>query len=64
MQQFNKISTTSNFIKQLLNTTYLPKIRTVQAGDYIVKGRLYIYKCEIIRCEESGYILPFEEENN
>ena len=60
MQEFNKISTTSNFIKQLLNTTYLPVIRTVQAGDYLVKGRLYIYKCEIIRCEKSGYIVPYD----
>lgn len=59
MQEFNKVSTTSNFIKQLLNTTYLPVVRTVQAGDYIVEGRDYLYKCEIIRCTGSGYISPY-----
>lgn len=59
MQEFNKVSTTSNFIKQLLNTTYLPVVRTVQAGDYIVEGRDYLYKCEIIRCDKSGYIIPY-----
>ena len=59
MQEFNKITTTSNFIKQLLNTTYLPVIRTVQAGDYIIEGRQYIYRCDIITCTSSGYILPY-----
>ena len=61
MQEFNKVSTTSNFIKQLLNTTYLPVVRTVQAGDYIVGGRLYIYRCEIISCTSSGYLLPYSD---
>lgn len=56
MIQFNKVSTTSNFIKQLLNTTYLPVIRTVRPGDYIIKGRLYILKCTLLRCTKSGYI--------
>lgn len=56
MIQFNKVSTTSNFIKQLLNNTYLPVIRTVRPGDYIIKGRLYILKCTLLRCTKSGYI--------
>lgn len=63
MQEFNKITTTSNFIKQLLNTTYLPVIRTVQAGDYIIEGRQYIYHCDIIECKSSGYILPYNNAN-
>ena len=54
MIQFNKVSTTSNFIKQLLNNTYLPVIRTVRPGDYIIKGRLYILKCTLLRCTKSG----------
>lgn len=61
MQEFNKVSTTSNFIKELLNTTYLPVIRTVQAGDYIIEDRTYIYKCEIIRCDKTGYVLPYPD---
>lgn len=61
MQEFNKVSTTSNFIKELLNTTYLPVIRTVQAGDYIIEGRTYIYKCDIIRCDKTGYVLPYPD---
>lgn len=56
MIEFNKISTTSNLIKNLLNNTYLPLIKTVREGDYIVVNRLYIYKCNVIKCTESGYI--------
>lgn len=57
MQEFNKISTTSNFIKNLLLDTYLPLIRTVRDEDYIIKDRLYIYKCNIIKCTKSGYLV-------
>lgn len=56
-QEFNKVTTTSNFIKNLLISTYLPLIRTVRDFDYIVADRLYIYKCEVIKCLKSGYIL-------
>ena len=35
-QEFNKVTTTSNFIKNLLISTYLPLIRTVRDFDYIV----------------------------
>lgn len=56
MQEFNKVSTVSNFIKQLLNTTYLPSIRTVVPGDYILQDSLYILSCSIINCTKSGYI--------
>lgn len=56
MVEFNKISTTSNLIKNLLNNTYLPLVKTVREGDYIVVNRLYIYKCNVIKCTESGYI--------
>ena len=57
MQEFNKVTTTSNFIKNLLISTYLPLIRTVRDFDYIIEGRLYVYKCEIIKCTKSGYIV-------
>lgn len=56
-QEFNKVTTTSNFIKNLLISTYLPLIRTVRDFDYIVADRLYIYKCEVIKCTKSGYIV-------
>ena len=56
MQEFNKVTTTSNFIKQLLNDTYLPVIRTVLPGDYIIANRFYILHCSIIKCNVSGYI--------
>lgn len=59
MQEFNKVTTTSNFIKELLNTTYLPVLRTVQAGDYIIEGHDYLYKCDIITCQSTGYINPY-----
>lgn len=54
--KFNKISTESNFIKSLLANTYLPLVRTIREGDYITEGRLYILKCNIIKCIKSGYI--------
>lgn len=56
MQQFNKISTYSNVIKNLLAMTYLPLIRSVREGDYICMDRLYIFRCDIIKCTSSGYI--------
>lgn len=56
MQKFNKITTQSNIIKNLLATTYIPLIRTVRQGDYICEDRMYVYKCEVIYCTESGYI--------
>ena len=61
MQEFNKVTTTSNFIKQLLNDTYLPVIRTVLPGDFIIANRLYILRCSIIRCNSSGYLLPYDD---
>ena len=56
-QEFNKVTTTSNFIKNLLISTYLPLIRTVRDFDYIIADRLYIYKCNVIKCTKSGYIV-------
>lgn len=56
MIRFNKISTESNFIKALLSNTHLPLIRTIREGDYITEGRLYILKCNVIKCIKSGYI--------
>ena len=57
LQEFNKVSTTSNLIKNLLISTYLPLIRTVRDFDYLLADRLYIYKCNIIKCTKSGYIV-------
>lgn len=56
MIEFNKVSTESYFIKNLLYSTFLPLLRTVRENDYIIKDRLYIYKCNIIKCTNSGYI--------
>ena len=56
-QEFNKVTTTSNFIKNLLISTYLPLIRTVRDFDYIINDSLYVYKCEIIKCTKSGYLV-------
>lgn len=57
MIEFNKVSNESYFIKNLLYSTFLPLIRTVRENDYIIRDRLYIYKCNIIRCTGSGYIV-------
>ena len=56
-QEFNKVTTVSNLIKNLLISTYLPLIRTVRDYDYIIADRLYVYKCDIIKCTKSGYIV-------
>ena len=56
MQKFNKISQYSNVIKNLLANTYLPLMRSVREGDYICKDRIYIFRCEVIKCTSSGYI--------
>lgn len=60
MQKFNKISLYSNVIKNLLALTYLPLIKTVRIGDYICEGRLYVLRCEIIKCTQSGYIYSYD----
>lgn len=57
MIEFNKVSNESYFIKNLLYSTYLPLLRTVRENDYIIRDRLYIFKCNIIKCTSSGYIL-------
>ena len=56
MIEFNKVSNESYFIKNLLYSTFLPLLRTVKENDYIIRDRLYIYKCNIIKCTSSGYI--------
>lgn len=56
MVEFNKVSNESYFIKNLLYSTFLPILRTVRENDFIMKDRLYIYKCNIIKCTNSGYI--------
>ena len=62
MQEFNKVTTQSNFIKNLLHSTYLPLIRTVREDDYIIKDRIYVHKCKVIKCTNSGYI-PHKDSN-
>ena len=56
MQRFNSINTESNFIKNLLATTYIPMERTVREGDYLCEGQDYIFQTEAIHCSKSGYI--------
>lgn len=55
-QKFNTQTIQSAFIKSILNDIPLPTYNTVSTGDYIVKGCIYLYKCNLIRCKISGYI--------
>lgn len=57
MVEFNKVSNESYFIKNLLYSTFLPLLRTVKENDYIIKDRMYIYKRNIIKCTNSGYMV-------
>lgn len=56
MQEFNKITTFSSFIKNLLSSTYLPVIRTVREGDFILQDFIYLYRCNVIKCTQSGFV--------
>lgn len=55
-QKFFTNTITSKFIKNLLNNTNLPTIRTVRDGDLIIKGCSYIYQNMIIECTQTGRI--------
>lgn len=55
-QKFFTKTIQSDFIKSLLYNTPLPIYKTVQSGDYLVKGYTYIFNRSIIKCTQSGYL--------
>lgn len=55
-QQFFTTAVVGSFIKALLQSTPLPKYKTVKRGDYIRRGFVYVYGIHLIKCTESGFI--------
>lgn len=56
MQRFFTNTIESKFIKYLLEKIPLPIYKTVSYGDKILEGFIYIYRNQIIKCAETGYI--------
>ena len=54
LQKFFTDTFISKTIKNIIKNTNLYTLPTVNYGDYIVKGCDYIYKYNIIRCNQSG----------
>lgn len=54
--QFFKNTIESKFIKSLLYHSYLPNVKPVSTGDYIVQGNSYIYLTSIVKCTKSGFV--------
>ena len=54
MQKFFESTLVSTYIKYLLANTPLPLYPTIQTGDMLIAGMTYIYKKDIIFCNESG----------
>lgn len=57
MQKFNSINLESKFIKNILQSTYLPTVPIVTDGDFIVSGLEYCYKNHMIRCLTTGVLV-------
>lgn len=55
-QQFFTTTVVGSFIKALLQSTPLPKYKTVKSGDYIRSGFAYVYGIHLIKCTASGFI--------
>ena len=55
-QKFFTNTIESKFIKNLLLNTPLPLQKTVSSGDKVIKGEVYIYHNNIIRCDRTGFI--------
>ena len=56
LQKFFTTTAVSNFIKALLQSTPMPKYRTVRDGDKIYEGFVYVYGVSLIQCTKSGII--------
>ncbi len=54
LQEFNKSSIISRYIKNLINSTPLPVYKLVYDNEYIEAGCLYQYRDRLIRCTASG----------
>lgn len=57
LQSFFTNTIESGFIKSLLYNANLPIIKTVTEDDYVIKGNIYIYKTNIIKCTRTGYLI-------
>lgn len=55
-QRFHDESLFSRFVKNLLTTELIPQLRTVFAGDNLIKNCSYIYNGLMIRCTSSGIL--------
>lgn len=53
-QKFYTNTIESKFIKNILNSVWLPTLKTVRDGDLIIEGCQYIYKNNIIECSQTG----------
>lgn len=60
-QKFFTNTIQSKFIKSLLKTSYLPNLDSCRDGDYLIKGKTYVYKDKIIKCIESGFLNTSKE---
>lgn len=56
LQKFFTTTAVSNFIKALLQSTPMPKYRTIRDGDVVYEGAVYIYKVSLIQCTKQGII--------
>lgn len=55
-QRFFTNTIETKFIKSMLSSIPLPLYNTVSDGDYLIKGCMYCYNNNIIRCTRSGLI--------
>lgn len=56
LQEFFTTSLQNSLIKEIIQSTPLPNVRTVRDGDVIVEGLTYIYKSYPIVCTKTGTI--------
>lgn len=55
-QRFFTTTVVGNFIKALLQSTPLPKYKTVRDGDHIREGFVYLYGIRMIKCTRTGNV--------
>lgn len=54
-QKFFTNTLESRYIKSILYNTFIPNYQSVSREDYIIDGKYYIYKNQIIKCTQSGF---------
>lgn len=62
LQKFNENTIQSGLVKHILTNIPIPLLDTVRYGDYIMEGFYYIYLTYIIKCTQSGYLVPDSEQ--